>query len=256
MAEIRIQWVKHLALCSTCGRRLRRFIYRPKDGARILHFFCDRACKGQWQRKQRESLGFTREWLYQKYIVERLDCVQIAAIVGRNPKQVWHWIRDYGIPTRPRGGNTSPHAFKKGGPNLFAGRRHSLETREKLRAIALADGRVPFNPAIGPPYRGKRGSDTSNWKGGITPDRQAFYASDEWKRACRAVWARANARCEKCNIDHNDVLNRGTFHVHHVVSFAVKEFRAVLNNLVLLCRSCHRFVHSRANIERQFLGGL
>lgn len=193
------------------------------------------------------------EWLRTKYVIERLDCVRVGALIERDPKTVWTWIRRYGIPTRGRGGKTLPHAFKKGGLNLFAGRRHTAETKARLRAIALADGRVPFDPKIGPPMRGKRGAETVNWKGGVTPERQAFYTSDEWKSACRSVWTRANATCERCGVHHNTPGRRGTFHVHHIVSFMVRELRATPSNLILLCAACHRFVHSRKNITREFL---
>lgn len=198
--------------------------------------------------------GVSKEWLRAKYEVERLDCVKIGALVGRDPKTVWAWLKHYGIPTRRRGGLTSPHAFRKGHTSLFTGRKHSAETRQRLREIALADGRVPFDPKVGPPFRGKRGAETPNWKGGVTPERQAFYASDEWRSACKIVWARAKARCERCGIDHNTADRRGTFNVHHIVSFMVRELRATESNLALLCRPCHFFVHSRDNVDRAFIG--
>jgi len=44
------------------------------------------------------------------------------------------------------------------------------------------------------------------------------------------------------------------FHVHHIVSFAVRELRAAVSNLALLCEDCHRFVHSNANTACEFLG--
>ena len=43
-------------------------------------------------------------------------------------------------------------------------------------------------------------------------------------------------------------------HVHHVIGFANKEIRADANNLVLLCVKCHRFVHSKKNINGEFIG--
>jgi len=37
------------------------------------------------------------------------------------------------------------------------------------------------------------------------------------------------------------------------VSFAVRELRAVVDNLVLLCRPCHLWVHSNANTQKLYL---
>jgi hypothetical protein len=193
----------------------------------------------------------SREWLMTEYVERGLDCVAIGRALGRDPKTIWAWMRHYGIPTRPRGHDTS-RLCRDG--SSFRGKRHTPETRERLRAMALADGRVPFDPAVGPPYRGKRGAETPNWKGGVTPERQAFYGSPEWKRACRIVWHRADARCERCAKDHRAEGNRGTFHVHHIVSFRVRALRAEPTNLALLCRECHRFVHGKLNVAREFLG--
>jgi len=195
----------------------------------------------------------SREWLVEKYIGARLDCVQIAALVSRDHKTVWTWLKHYGIPTRSRG-VACTHLFVKGQVTPFTGRKHSEATKAKLRAIAIADGRRPFDPEVGPPFRGKRGAETPNWKGGVSPERQAFYASSEWKAALKIVWARANARCERCRVHHNGTPRRGTFHVHHIVSFAVRNLRAVPSNLALLCASCHRFVHSKRNVVRELLG--
>ncbi len=39
------------------------------------------------------------------------------------------------------------------------------------------------------------------------------------------------------------------------MSFQVRELRTVLTNLVLLCADCHRWVHSNANTDREFLEG-
>ena len=196
----------------------------------------------------------SRRWLVSRYITQRLNCEQIGAMLGRDPKTIWTWLKYYGIPTRPRGAASSPGTFRKGQVNPFSGRHHTLATREKLRMIALADGRVPYDPAVGSYMKGRTGAASTNWRGGISPERQAFYASEEWRAACKAVWARADARCERCKVHHNTAPRRGTFHVHHIIGFAVHGLRAEPSNLALLCKSCHLFVHSKLNAECEFLG--
>ena len=215
--------------------------------------FCSVAHKALWQTKQRELLGFTREWLDAEYFDKGKSTYQIAKEIGRDPKRVWEWMRDYGMDARPRGTDYG-QAFKKGMVSAFAGCKHTDETKKKLSRIARDDGRVPFDPNVGSYMKGRKGADTPNWMGGVTPERQGFYCSKEWSDAVKSVWKRDKAICRRCGKDNNSETSRGTFHIHHVVSFMVKSLRASVSNLVLLCNDCHRFVHSRKNVTREFLG--
>ena len=88
------------------------------------------------------------------------------------------------------------------------------------------------------------------WKGGITPDRQDFYSTSEWKKVYPQVWKRDKAICQKCGIEKNNDIQ---FHIHHIVSFQDKSLRCDINNLVLLCKDCHIFVHSNSNISKEFI---
>lgn len=233
--------------CAFCGKPVTR--RRQAESRNVRLHFCNMQCKSDYQR---QAKPVTREWLVQKYQIELLDCVMIGRLVSRDPKSVWNWLKDFDIPRRPRGSDARQH-FIKGEPNLFEGRSHTKETRDRLRKISIAQGRLPYKKENGPPWKGVTGAKHPNWKGGLTPERQAFYASDEWKVAVKAVWARANAYCERCGKHHNEASSRGTFHVHHIISFMVRELRAEVSNLVLLCSTCHRFVHSRANTDRVFI---
>lgn len=235
----------HVA-CSLCGVDL--FRHESKSGM----YFCNVSHKAQWQRRQKERAGYDKAWLSDQYISQRKSADQIAREIGRDPKRVWEWIRDYGIETRPRGTDYGQN-FKPG-HSAFKGKSHSEETREKIRRRRLEDGRVPYLMPDGThAMRGRKGQSHPAWKGGLTPERQAFYSSIEWKSACKAVWHRANAKCERCGKHHNESANRGTFHVHHIVSFMVRELRATPSNLALLCDECHRFVHSRKNNQKEFI---
>ncbi len=229
--------------CHWCGKPL----IRKKQSVNVLYHFCDRVCKGEYQRTKKPV---TEEWLRQKYLVEGLDTTQIAHLVGRDPKSVWNWLKDFGIPTRPRGSDKRQH-FKKGDKNAFEGRKHTPETRARLSAIAKADGRVPFDPVLGP-NNGRRGKDHQSWKGGITPARQAFYASPEWAKASRTAWKRDGGFCQRCerHCDDDDELS---FDLHHIVGFEYVPLRAEVSNLVLLCEKCHYWVHGKQNVDRDFI---
>ncbi len=42
-------------------------------------------------------------------------------------------------------------------------------------------------------------------------------------------------------------------HYHHVASFAEEHLRADPENLVLLCKPCHDWTHSKANANRELI---
>jgi hypothetical protein len=194
----------------------------------------------------------SREWLVCEYVEKRRNCVEIGAELGRDPKTIWEWLRHYEIPTRPRGGKSSPGSFQPGQPGTFAGKKHTAASREAIRAARKADGGVPYLRNGQHWLKTVAREDHPSWQGGITPERQEFYATQEWRDVSRKVWERSGGRCESC--DELRTAHRDTpFHIHHIVRFRVRHLRAVLGNLVLLCPDCHRWVHSRKNVNREYL---
>jgi hypothetical protein len=161
-----------------------------------------------------------KDWLTKNYIVLQRSTGEIAAEFGVTSAAVLFWMRKHGIQRR----------------NI-----------EEARSIKHWGSSGSDNPMWN-----KRGELNPMWRGGITPDRQAFYTSDEWRVACHAVWKRDRARCQRCLI-HRTESPDIPFHIHHIVSFADKELRADPSNLVLLCEPCHHFVHSRKNLHREYL---
>jgi hypothetical protein len=233
--------------CEICGKRVRKPWSLSSPGTPR---YCSRDCKAEAQRRQKPV---DREWLYEKYIVEGLGAPEIAHLVGRDEKRVWEWLKGYKIPTRPRGGASSPGSFKKGQSSAFAGHRHTEQARDAVRQARFRDGRVPYLKDGKHHLKGKRGAETPNWKGGITPEHARVYDSQEWKEAVKSVWKRDNATCQRCGKHHNTVQSRGTFDIHHIIGFEVIELRCVVSNLVLLCEPCHYWVHSNENTRKDFL---
>jgi hypothetical protein len=230
--------------CEFCKGELLR---RPSRSGR---YYCGTQCKAQWQRLARPA---TPDWLREQYVDLGLDCVQIAAIVKRNPKRVWEWLQDIGIETRPRGGITASGSFAKGCPALFKGRKHTPENREHFRRIRLIDGHVPYLKD-GVHWLKATGRRPGTWKGGITPQRQVFYATEEWKACVAAVWERDQS-CRRCDIpSHSTPGGRLRFDLHHIDSFMIVARRADPANVILVCVHCHRWIQSRHNQERRFLG--
>lgn len=187
------------------------------------------------------------------YSDEKRGCPEIGRLYERDAKTVLWWLRQAGIPTRKRGQNKAVQ-FKKGERSRFAGRRHTPEALPKVREATIRRGGVPYLRNGQHWLKGQPPSANGRWLGGVTPERQAFYRSPEWKAACVIVWHRADARCERCGKDHRTIdRKKDRFHVHHIVSFAVRALRAEPTNLALLCWDCHLFVHSKANVKREFL---
>lgn len=249
--------------CETCGKHVEKWWHPDYYGKPR---FCSRDCKSEFQRRAKPV---TKEWLEQKYLVEMLDCVQIGKLVSRDPKSVWNWLKDFGIPTRKRGqtGNGKGNAWhpSKGTPNPFLGEHHTEETKQKLRDrqisdesrqrqrdARLRDGHVPYLKN-GKHWLHSVGKDRHpRWKGGITPERQALYATEEWKKAARTAKRRDRRTCQRCG----KVKRKGdglSFDLHHIVPFECVSLRCEASNLVYLCEPCHYWVHSQDNIEGRFV---
>lgn len=243
--------VRRDVACSQCGANINRVVWNYGKARPIADFFCNNVCKGEWQRAQREALGFTRDWLIEQYVTLERSANDIAREIKRDSKRVWEWIIDYGIPTRNRGHNHSQ--LPKDGSS-FKGKKHTTKTKEAIRLCRVRDGHVP-HLKNGVHWLRTPGAVHPNWKGGLTPERQAFYCSLEWKACVVAVWKRDDATCQRCKLDHRSVL-RGTigFHIHHIDSFSIRDRRACVDNLVLLCAGCHKWVHSNKNSTGLFLG--
>lgn len=131
---------------------------------------------------------------------------------------------------------------------LFWLKKHKIPRRDvsEIRCRKYWGNSGKLNPMFG-----KTGNKNGNWKGGITAERQAFYSSLEWKDCIINVWKRDKYSCKMCG----DKVGNGVkmFAIHHKVSFEVQELRCNIDNLVLLCRDCHHFVHSKRNVNNEFL---
>jgi 5-methylcytosine-specific restriction endonuclease McrA len=252
--------------CEQCGKEIVRAGFTPGR-------FCSRECAGEHRRTWKPV---DRDWLHQKYVVEGLGTTQIGRLVGRHPKRVYGWLRDFGIPMREKWrGNVPPRqpfhdpewlkAEYGRGRNCYSIAeecgvapatvhrylvRFGIETRTAVESTKLAGKQTGFTSHKNP-MRGRKGPLATNWKGGITPERQAFYESPEWASACSSVWKRDDATCRRCHTRKSG--EDQTFCIHHVVSFAIKHLRAEPSNLILLCEECHRWVHSNANANREFI---
>ena len=160
-----------------------------------------------------------KEWLLDAYVTQGQSAADIARGQRCGEANILYWLQKHGIP-----------------------RRTVSEARQRKRWSVAGEQNGMY---------GRTGPESPNWKGGVTPERQAFYASREWGAALRFVWKRDSHLCQRC---HKKPKRRGSFHIHHRISFRVTALRANYDNLTLLCRACHHWVHSRKNLRKEFLG--
>jgi len=193
---------------------------------------------------------FDRTWLERKYSDEQLSDREIAELAGCKPHHVYFARRRLGIASRPRGHNLRADSPARPAPAAsFKGRRHTLETRQKIAQSVSKP--CPARRGSGNGMYGRKGAANPNWKGGISPERQRIQSSAEYQAFVRQVCERDGHRCRRCG--EHSTQKRG-MHVHHVKPWdEYPELRMEMSNAALLCRACHEWVHSSENTARLWL---
>ena len=157
-------------------------------------------------------------------------------------------IQNYGVLKRSTG-DIAKEFCVTDAAILFWLRKHGIERRTISQARAIKHwGAI----GVDNPMWNRRGELNPRWLGGVTPERQAFYTSKEWKEVCAKVWKRDKATCQRCELPKKESQDM-PFHIHHIVSFADESLRAEPSNLILLCETCHQFIHSKRNVNREHL---
>jgi len=95
------------------------------------------------------------------------------------------------------------------------------------------------------------GENNPAWKGGVTPERQRLYKNGHWLEFCAEIYARDNYTCQRCGAPKKEPKS---LHAHHLKPWGDEPaLRFEKSNMVTLCRDCHEWVHSKANVNREFL---
>jgi hypothetical protein len=174
---------------------------------------------GQHWRKEKPYWNY--DWMYNEYVLKGRSAMNIASEFGVTERAILFWMEKHSIP-----------------------RRDMKTIRKNKRWGSSGDQNGMF---------GKRGNLSPQWKGGCTPERQAVYSSLEWASVVQVVYKRDDYKCVRCGAVHKGHI---VLHVHHIVSFSVKHLRCEPSNLVLLCKKCHVYVHSRKNKEGEYIGSV
>jgi len=190
-----------------------------------------------------------KDWLKDQYIVKKKSTNQIAKEMGIDVKTILRKIRKYGITKRTLSEQKSldnlrierwkgdsnpmknPELKRKalvnrgsvaGKRNPMYGKKHSEETREKIRK--KAEGRIhteEHNAKIR--KNTPSGKDSPHWQGGISP-----YPADWTKTLKTSIRQRDKFACQVCR--------KNGFDVHHI---DYDRENCNPRNLITLCRSCH-----------------
>lgn len=158
------------------------------------------------------------------------------------------WLEHHYLELKESAGDIAREFGVKDAAIFFWLRRHEIPRRSisEARAIKRWGASGEDNPMFG-----KRGPDVPSWRGGVTAERQAFYSSIEWKHAAKEIACRDGGACRRCG---ETLIGLREMALHHVIPFPVVSQRANPDNIVTLCLPCHHFVHSKANVDREFIG--
>lgn len=128
-------------------------------------------------------------------------------------------------------GNRTKSQFKKGhkGYKYWLGKTLSKKIRKKI-SLSQKGTKKPWVAEINK----KRGKESRNWKGGITPLIKKIRNSSKMKKWRKVVFERDNFTCQICG-------ERGCYlEVHHLKRFSdYPGLRFNIDNGIALCRFCH-----------------
>jgi thymidylate synthase (FAD) len=152
-------------------------------------------------------------WLREQYVVRNLDQATIAEMAGASPHTIRSWIHKHGL-QKPMGSWTKGVTPWNKGKRYSPGWRHTAETRQMLGLQ-------------------KKGANNPQWRGGITC--QAIQLRRGMKDLRPKVFERDHYCCQLCGMISKQL------DAHHIIPIWARPDLALdLNNLVTLCRRCHK----------------
>ena len=155
-----------------------------------------------------------KAWLEREYLDAGRSARDIAAPFGLGETAILYWLDKHGIP------------------------RRSISEARKLKHWGSSGA---DNPMFG-----RTGPRNPNWNGGLTPARQAIYTKARWKTVAGKV-RRRDKTCRLCG--EGEMLE-----IHHIERFGDAPLLAMdAENLILLCKGCHKRVSRRSKWWRRRL---
>lgn len=181
-----------------------------------------RAANGQFMKGthwRQHQPHWDEEWLRTEYEAKQRSAGDIANEIGITDAAIFYWLKKHGI------------------------KRRSVSDARALKYWGMSGS---DNPMFG-----KVGELNPRYVDGSSPERQLLYARSEGKEFLKSILWRDGYKCCRCGAKHG----RGTtLHVHHVAPWAGNpELRFDPDNTVTLCEECHHWVHSKSNVDGEWL---
>lgn len=160
-----------------------------------------------------------RDWLIEMYVTRGRSTGEIAAEIGTTDANVIYWLKKHDIP------------------------RRSVAEARTLKHWGVCGEANPMH--------GKTGALNPNFIDGSSPERQRLYVQSKGREFLREVLKRDRYQCLRCGAAKTAARS---LHVHHIRPWAGNpELRFDTDNVVTLCKLCHDWVHSRANVGGELI---
>ena len=160
-----------------------------------------------------------KEWLIQEYVIEKRSTAEIASKFGLQDSAIIYWLK-----------------------------KHRIARRTVREARAVKHWGL-FGVKNG--MYGKTGALNPNYKDGSSPERQRLYAGSAWRNLEQRIFRRDRDTCRRCGSTRSGPRS---LHAHHIFTWAGNPgLRFDPDNIITLCSACHRWVHGRKNIAKEFL---
>lgn len=125
---------------------------------------------------------------------------------------------------------------QQGNKNSFYGKKHTLESIEKIRKSAKRKRIRGIKHRPHHSHTGiNLGDKNPNWKGGISSINVKIRQTQKYKLWRKSIFERDNYTCQNCGIKNCYII------VHHIKCFAdYPELRFIIDNGITLCKECHK----------------
>lgn len=170
--------------------------------------------------RRREPKPFWKaEWLRREYQDKKRSAAEIAAQFGACENTVLYFLAKHGIQ-----------------------RRTMSETRAVKKWSVCGKNNGMY---------GRCGDKNPRWIDGRSPLRQRIYVRSFWREIIEFVLKRDGFQCIRCGKKHSKT---DRLQSHHVKSWTFQpNARFDLDNIVSVCATCHRWIHSLKNTKREYL---
>lgn len=169
------------------------------------------------------KIKIDKDWLNQKYTIEKLSAPKIAKILNCGTRAVTQRLWKYEITVR----NTKEAMMllnRSGKNNNFYGKKHS-----EVTTLKMSKNHIDVN-----------GENNPSWKGGKSFEPYPIKWNNQLRESIRK---RDNYKCQVCGCTQEE--NNRKLDVHHIDY--VKE-NLDPNNLISLCKPCHM----KTNTNREY----